>query len=434
MKTRSRSEKYARKGTGIQFPGRPSRPPKRLRARARGWTQRQSGIPFGRKTIYNSIMFHPEDLARLQTDVKDRTAEGEGLFQDLLRDVEALKGTRQRIAPRTGTAIALMASDGGNIQLKFDPFHIQIVRVVNSQGKSLCLDIVSAHTDPDTVLDRHRSADGEPQSPLGILMRDLDCLPAKPTLNDLLRIPIKTGSVAARQANWVERYRDVVEWAGLYELICHRHPASDCLIVRDGLLRGYVFKPEVFREIVQRMRKRIDAMRRVEQQKVYLVGIAKRSKVLDRYNLAMNVARLWPSGSPYFVPVPFEMERKTFSHLAYVETAADDSRGLNAGALHFVRFGAKLHDRVWAVDVFKPQEPEAATILGHLLHDAKVGFPIPYYPYCLQQAHEHAQIGTLDASLLQDAILDSIRSMIPREKRADIEAYVLQTGGVETFI
>ena len=379
-------------------------------------------------------MFHPEDLARLQTDVRDRTAEGEGLFQDLLRDVEALKGARQRIAPRTGTAIALMASDGGNIQLKFDPFHIQIVRVVNSRGKSLCLDIVSAHTDPDTVLERHFSADGEPQSPLGILMRDLKCLPAKPTLNDLLRIPIEPDPAAVRPARWVERYRDIVEWAGLYELICHRHHAADCLIVRDGLLRGYVFKPEVFKEIVQRMRDCIDAIYRAEQQKVYLVGIAKRSKVLDRYNLAMNVARLWPAGSPFFVPVPFEMERKTFSHLAYAETAAVDSRGLNAGALHFVRFGAKLHDRVWAVDVFHAQQTEAQTILGHLLYDAKAGFPVPYYPHCLQQAHEHAQIGTLDASLLQDAILDSIRSMIPRKNQADIEAYVLQTGGVETFI
>src|SRR5439155_25342845 len=42
--------------------------------------------------------------------------------------------------------------------------------------------------------------------------------------------------------SWVLVYRDLCEWAALYECICYRSFATDTLMVRDGLLRSKLFR------------------------------------------------------------------------------------------------------------------------------------------------------------------------------------------------
>jgi hypothetical protein len=89
--------------------------------------------------------------------------------------------------------------------------------------------------------------------------------------------------------------------------------------------------------------------------------------------------------------------------------------------MYFVRFGPRSGDPVWCVDIFSRQSEQAPEIFGYMLEDAKNGFPVPFYPRCLQMAHEHAQIIGFDEDILQEEIIKAIRSNIPEEKRIALD-------------
>jgi hypothetical protein len=95
------------------------------------------------------------------------------------------------------------------------------------------------------------------------------------------------------------------------------------------------------------------------------------------------------------------------------------------GALYFVKFGSRPRDPIWPVDVFLPQVSEAQTVLGHLLSDAIEGFPIPFYPQCLQKAHENAALVDFDFDILQDEIFDGIRDVLG-DKAHELDVFRLR--------
>jgi len=80
--------------------------------------------------------------------------------------------------------------------------------------------------------------------------------------------------------------------------------------------------------------------------------------------------------------------------------------------LYFVKFGNRPRDPVWPVDIFLPQLKDAQIVLGCLLADAIEGFPVPFYPQCLQRAHENAALVDFDFDILQDEIFEGIRDVL----------------------
>jgi hypothetical protein len=376
-------------------------------------------------------MFDPDELPELKEQIRESTERDRHLLNQLCKDIGQIKNHVRSIRPRSATAVSLVASDGGNNKLTFDPFLLQIVRVVDSYGKRLCFDVVSPTTDPDDLSKRQFDDGGAPRTALGRLMLDLGVK----TLNGLSPA-IPKGEVVRRDPDavkpgWVLTYRDVCEWATLYERICYKSFPTDTLLVRDGLLRGKMFAGDLFIKMALQMQAKIEEIRRTERRQVFLVGMAKHSQVLDRYRLAMALEELFSTGEPKYVRIPREVEGKVYKWEEYARGMEAIGREgeepkFVAGTMHFVRFGTKGGDPVWPVDLFDPQVDRAAEVFGYLLNDAISGFPVPLYPRCLQKAHEWAEVADFDAVIMQDEILNAVRNLLPGDKREVLDAESLR--------
>jgi hypothetical protein len=369
-------------------------------------------------------MFDPGQLEEIRAAIERQTTADGALLQGLRNDVLVHLSASRVIRPHSATAVSLVASDGGNNRLVFDPFSMQLVRVVDSYGGQLFIDVISPTTDPDELLVRHR----EGRDPLYILMEALeverlsDLSPMIPTSEKVREEPDRISP------SWTLVYRDLAEWAVLFHRITCSAWGSDTLIVRDGLLRSKIFSGTLF---IQMRKLMLEAIERNHSRgiRLYLVGIAKHSQVLARYRLAMALEDTLPADTACFVRVPRELERKVYKWEEFARGVEDETTGESAkfviGSMFLVRFGKQPHDPVWAVDVLEPQATDAGEIFGYLLQDAINGFPVPYYPRCLQRAHEHAQVVDLDLDVLQDTVLHSARALIEEHKRGIFDGLAL---------
>ena len=94
--------------------------------------------------------------------------------------------------------------------------------------------------------------------------------------------------------------------------------------------------------------------------------------------------------------------------------------------MYFVRFGQRSGDPLWTVDILSSQTSHAAEIFGYLLADAIDGFPVPFYPRCLQKAHEFAEIVDFDLDILQDEVVGAVRDLLNDKEVPTLEALRLR--------
>lgn len=151
----------------------------------------------------------------------------------------------------------------------------------------------------------------------------VDSLPA---LSHMIR-PTNKGKPVS--PSWVQVYRELVEWAILFTIL-KRDFGTDTLIACDGLLRSRVFAKDLFQQLLQGMKDRIDTQWSRSRRRVYLAGAAKDSKVLSRYHLAMALEGVLQTDYPAYLEVPREVEE-----LAYVwsEFARGNDRAGEGGEL-----------------------------------------------------------------------------------------------------
>jgi len=370
-------------------------------------------------------MIDPATQAQLKEAIAECIDTDQGILEALKDEIRPLKPLTRRIQPRATTSISLVGTDGGNNQLQFDPFLIQLIRVVDSSNNEYCLEAVSPTTPIEKLNERQFGSNGAPNTALGEMMSFLG-INTLQALSHMIR-PTATGKPVS--PSWVQVYRELVEWAILFSIL-KKDFGTDTLIICDGLLRSKVFAKDCFQRLLQEMVKRIDAQWTKSRRRVYLAGVAKHSKVLTRYRLAMALEGVLQTDYPAYVEVPREIEERAYvwSEFARGDDRANAEGEINkfvGGKMFLVKFGAHKRDPIWPVDVFVPQVQDAQVILGSMLADAINGFPVPHYPRCLQKAHENAALVDFDFDILQDFIYEGVRNALGTQS-ATLDVFQLQ--------
>lgn len=370
-------------------------------------------------------MIDPDSQSKLKDAIAQCIGADQAILYELRREICPLKDATHRILPRATTSISLVGTDGGNNQLQFDPFLVQLIRVVDSSNNEYCLEAVSPTTPIDELSARQFDKSGTPASALGAMMQHLE-VTELPRLSHMIRPEGKGKPISP---SWVQVYRELVEWATLFSLL-ENNFGTDTLIVCDGLLRSKVFAGDHFQKLLQGIKSRIDLQYSKTKRRVYLAGVAKHSKVLTRYRLAMALEAVLKTDYPAYVEVPRDIEEKAYiwSEFARGDDISQAGREINkfvGGKMFLVKFGSRPRDPVWPVDIFVPQYQDAQLILGSMLADAINGFPVPHYPRCLQKAHENAALVDFDFDVLQDHIYEGIRRSLGGDSQL-LDAFQLQ--------
>jgi hypothetical protein len=115
-------------------------------------------------------MIDPASQAQLKEAIADCIGTDQGVLAALRQEILLLKTATRRIQPRATTSISLVGTDGGNNQLQFDPFLIQLVRVVDSSNNEYCLEAVSPTTPIPKLNERQFTPEGAARTALGEMM------------------------------------------------------------------------------------------------------------------------------------------------------------------------------------------------------------------------------------------------------------------------
>lgn len=330
------------------------------------------------------------------------------ILEELRQEVRSELGDVRRIMPRQTTAVSLVGTDGGNNRIEFDPFMAQLIRVVDSSNNEYCLEVVTPTSDILELSKRHIDA-GHARTALGEMMNFLGVSKLW-ELSPMIQKPPKISS-----PSWVQVYRELTEWAVLFSLVREKDYGTDTVIVWDGLLRSKVFSGTLFAQLREGIEAGIREQKARKRRNIYVVGVAKHSKVLQRYRLAMMLEGVMRCNYPCYTDVSRRLEQNAYVWSEYARGSEVQSGEVNkfvAGKMFFVKFGGRLRDPIWPVDLLESQIHDAQVVLGSLLTDAIEGFPVPFYPRCLQRAHENAALVDFDMDILQQGIVSAIRESL----------------------
>ncbi len=361
-------------------------------------------------------MIEPQSYSALKKEISDRMLSDYQILEQLRAEIRPLRSQVRRIQPRNATSISLVGTDGGNNRIQFDPFLVQLIRVVDSSNNEYCLEAITPTTLVTALSAQQFDRNGTPVTSLGRLMAYLQ-------VNDLTRLSHmirRNGDDRPTSPSWVQVYRELVEWAILFDIVRNKDFGTDTLIVFDGLLRSKVFARDLFPRYLQGLEEGIKDHWAKNRRKLFIAGVAKHSKVLSRYRLAMTLEHVLVTDYPAYLEVPRPLEERAY---VWSEYARGDDREIEGGEINkfvggkmfFVKFGNAPRDPIWPIDLFLPQVGDAQEILGYMLADAINGFPVPLYPLCLQKAHENAALVEFDFDLLQDQIFEGIRGALGDE-------------------
>jgi hypothetical protein len=356
-------------------------------------------------------------------EIKNRVLEAyqneDPLLQKFREYAKRIKNDVKPIRPYSVNAVSFVSSDGGDNRLYFNPAVIELVRVVDSRGNQCALDAIAGNTNSKAFNERAQAGSNVVVEPLRKLCDDLGMKVLD--LSYLLESIDKPG----KSTGAIRTYRDIVEWAVLYDLIKYREWGSDTIIIREGMLRTKSFELTVFPLIDEQIRAACEKHKKERNINVSIVGVAKQSAVLTKLTVALELEEALHKDFPCYVKVPYDVEEHCYNFDGtWLETASTKERSKDGkmryqsfGNLYLVKFGDRPFDPVWPVDIAEWQVNDAERILGQLQFDARPGFPIPDFPMSVQKAHDFAKVNGLEVDILQDILFEGItQKLTPAEK------------------
>lgn len=351
------------------------------------------------------------DIQELRAKVAAAYKADDPLLQKFRAYARRLRDKTKPLRTYSVNAVSFVSADGGDNRLAFNPAVVELVRVVDSRGNQCALDALASTSTLQELEERANPATSKVVLPLQRLCADLGS-----GVGDLSYL-LRGMGTPGKSTGAMRCYRDIVEWAVLYDLITNPSLqwGGDTILVRDGLLRTKSFKREVFPKIDQKLRAGISA-HADKNVSLSLVGVAKQSAVLGRLAVALELEGTFHRDYPCYVRVDEDIEADCYNFdrtwLDTFETSEPDDYGRrlyqSLGKMFLAKFGDRPLDPVWPVDVAEWQLAAADKVLGQLTVDAQQGFPIPDYPMCIQRAHDYAKLTGLEIEVLQDLLVDGI--------------------------
>lgn len=353
------------------------------------------------------------DLDALRAKVLRAYDADDPVLQKFRGYARRLKDSVRPLRTYSVNAVSFVSMDGGDNRLVFNPAVVELVRVVDSRGRECAMDAVARTAKLAELEKRIQPGTAETVDPLQRMCADLGLSLSK------LSYLLKGMDDPSKSTGAMRTYRDIVEWAVLYDLVANPgiQWGSDTIIVRDALLRTKSFRRDVFPLIDARIRKAVARHAERGHVRVAIVGVAKQSAVLSRLAVALELEATFARPYPCFVQVPRDVEEDCYNFdrtwLDTYETTEDRDDGgeplyQSMGQLFLAKFGDMPMDPVWPVDIAVWQVGEAEKILGQLALDAQQGFPMPDYPMCIQRAHDYAKLTGLEIDVLQDILLGGV--------------------------
>jgi hypothetical protein len=358
------------------------------------------------------------NFEQIKQRVFDAYKNEDPVIQTFREYARRLKGDIKAIRPYSVNAVSFVSSDGGDNRLYFNPAVIELVRVVDSKGNQCALDAIAGNSTSEEFNERANQDSKYVVEPLKKLCHDLGM-----SVLDLSYL-LKGIDEPGKSTGAVRVYRDIVEWAVLYDLMTYRDWGDDTIIVREGMLRTKSFKLTVF-PLFDRLIRLAYEKHRKRNVTVSMVGVAKQSAVLSRLAVALELEETLHRPYPCYVRVPDDIEAACYNFdrtwLHTYESSEADEEGVRRyqamGKMFLVKFGDRPFDPVWPVDIAEWQISEADKIIGQLTQDAHPGFPIPDFPMCVQKAHDFAKVNGLELDVLQDILFEAVtRKLSSTEK------------------
>ena len=163
-------------------------------------------------------MIDDEYYNQIKKEVEERIEADRALLDELRAEIQPLKNKVKKIQQRRVTSVSIVGTDGGNNRFEFDPFMVHIIRVVDSSNNTYCLNAITPTTDVDELSNAQFDTNGEPKTPLGIMMGLLEVS----NLTALSHMIRKNKGNQPTSPTWVQVYRELVEWATLLFLVVNK--------------------------------------------------------------------------------------------------------------------------------------------------------------------------------------------------------------------